>query len=180
MRGQEVKAEISITHRDAGQARMNTEIARPLNANPATAAVAARNLASSPCVARVRSTRSTMCRSTSRNNTYPGSTASEFTDQKLLSANRNSARPPIHPTAISVKRTRTGQILLRGDVIETESLPTQAEATRGARPSVTAGITISSSDASASLERLTSLTRLPASEGSDRHLVLDQSSSISP
>src|SRR5215831_11922226 len=51
---------------------------------------------------------------------------------------------------------------------------------KGARPSVTAGITISSSDASASLGRLTSIARLPASESSDRRLVLDQSSSISP
>jgi hypothetical protein len=57
---------------------------------------------------------------------------------------------------------------------------TQAEAAKGAKPSTTAGTTISSSEAIASLGRLISIARLPASESSDRRLVLDQSSSTSP
>jgi len=61
-----------------------------------------------------------------------------------------------------------------------EILLTQAEATRGTRPSVTAGTTINSREATASFGKLISIARLPARESSERRLVLDESSSTSP
>src|SRR6267142_5968075 len=120
------------------------------------------------------------CRKPSRQATYIGSTASEFKDQKLLSAMRNSDRTPNNPMARTVTRNNAGQIPSRGDVILRETILTQAEATSGASPSSRPGTTNSIVQDKISLGRLISASKLPASDSSERRLVLDASSSTSP
>src|SRR5258705_7663736 len=106
--------------------------------------------------------------------------ASEFKDQKLLSAMRNSDRTPNNPRATTIKRSNAGQIPRRGDVILRETMLTQAEATSGVSPSSRPGTTNSIVQDKASLGRLISASKLPASDSSERLLVLDASSSTSP
>jgi hypothetical protein len=61
-----------------------------------------------------------------------------------------------------------------------ETVPIQSETRRGAMPSRRPGTPIRSVQATTSLGRLISTSKLPASENSDRRFVLDASSSISP
>ena len=61
-----------------------------------------------------------------------------------------------------------------------ETMLTQAEATSGASPSSRAGTTNSIVQDKISLGRLISASKLPASDSSERRLVLDASSSTSP
>ena len=61
-----------------------------------------------------------------------------------------------------------------------ESLLSQTEASTGAIPSIKPGMPINSIQATASFGKLISASRLPASDSSERRLVLDASSSTSP
>src|SRR5271165_3819712 len=105
---------------------------------------------------------------------------SEFNAQKLRSARRNSGLPPNQPRASRRASRRIGQSPAYGDAICPEILATQADTMSGESPSRRQGATSISSQAVSSLGRLISERRLPASESSDRLLVLDASSSMSP
>src|SRR6478752_2770053 len=106
--------------------------------------------------------------------------ASELSDQKLFSASRKSVRPPNHPTPTRTARMTSGQVPAIGYSSQPDHLLTHNAATTGATPSTRPGPTISRNHATASFGRLISASRLPASESSERRLVLDASSSTSP
>lgn len=177
---QEVKSEKLETHRDLGQTHTNARTARPQTTQPATTAAVERSLASCSLVARDANSLSAKWRNTSRHARYPGSTASEFRDQKPLSASRKSVLPPNQPRATRNASTRMGEIPLSGDANLLEILLIQAETNRGASPSPSAGIARKNNQVNASFGRLISESTLPASDTSVRLLVLDASSSTSP
>jgi len=72
------------------------------------------------------------------------------------------------------------QITAYADIILREAIPIQAEAAIGANPRIRPGTASNKVQAIASLGRLISPSRLPTSESSERRLVLDASSSMSP
>jgi hypothetical protein len=98
--------------------------------------------------------------------------ASEFNDQKLLAAMRNSARIPNNPTSITVTSSNTGQNPSREDVILRETILTQAEATSGVSPSNRPGTMNSIVYDGINLGRLISASNLPTSDSSERRFVL--------
>ena len=76
--------------------------------------------------------------------------------------------------------SRNGHNPLSGSAIFLDNVSSQPVTTSGVRPSRRLGSTISSVQANNSLGRLTSASKLPASESSERRLVLEASSSRSP
>ncbi len=74
----------------------------------------------------------------------------------------------------------SGQIPATGYSSLLDSLFNQIAATTGATPSTRPGPTISRNQATTNFGRLISASRLPASDSSERRLVLDASSSTSP
>src|SRR6266540_5930511 len=73
-----------------------------------------------------------------------------------------------------------GQTPASADASLLESLLNQIAATIGAIPSTNPGMTTRRVKATANFGRLISASRLPASDSSERRLVLDASSSMSP
>jgi hypothetical protein len=67
-----------------------------------------------------------------------------------------------------------------GDITLREAMLIQTEAMIGVNPRIKPGMASNKIQAIASLGRLISPSRLPASESSERRLVLDASSSMSP
>src|SRR5262245_30653121 len=106
--------------------------------------------------------------------------ASELSDQKLFSANRNSRRPPNQPTTMTIASRTAGQKPAIAAARLLESLPSQIAATIGATPSIKPGTTINRVNAIRSFGRLISASRLPNSDNIERRLVLEASSSMSP
>src|SRR6266576_3476493 len=105
---------------------------------------------------------------------------SELSDQKLFSARRSNGRPPNQPTATTITSRRAGQTPASAEANLLESLPNQIAATIGAIPRAKPGTTRRRVKATTSFGRLISASRLPASDKSERRLVLDASSSMSP
>ncbi len=105
---------------------------------------------------------------------------SAFNDQKLLSARLNSRLPNSQPRAATPRKSAMGTMPMRAGVIFPASFPAHAEATSGISPTTTAGTMNKMSQATTSLARLISPSRLPAMVKSELDLVLDASSSMSP
>src|SRR4029450_2898953 len=99
--------------------------------------------------------------------------ASELSDQKLLSASRNSGRPPNQPTTMTTASRTAGQKPASAAARLLESLPRQIDTTIGATPSIKPGTTINRANAIRNFGRLISASRLPNSDNIERRLVLE-------
>lgn len=88
--------------------------------------------------------------------------------------------PPNQPRAMSPASRIADQTPASEVANLSDTLLSQIEATIGATPSIRLGTTISHIQATASFGMLISASRLPASDSSERRLVLDASSSMSP
>src|SRR5271166_541074 len=104
---------------------------------------------------------------------------SEFSDQKLRSAMRNSGRQPNQPKPMTTTKRTADPIPARADEIVDRIVEAQTETASGAAPSSNPGISKSSTQATTSRGRLISTNRLPAIESSERLFVLEASSSTS-
>ncbi len=105
---------------------------------------------------------------------------SALSDQKLLSARRNSRRPNSQPSAATAMNSAMGTTPMSAGVSFPVSLSAHSAAISGASPTITAGTMNKMSQATISLARLISPSRLPAMVSSELDLVLDASSSMSP
>src|SRR5262245_23848640 len=130
-------------------------------------------------VERLPNIRSTTWRSASQQNVYAGWTASALSDQKLASASRNNGRQPIHPSATTTTSTSTPPIPVSCKICP-ESVASQALATSGATPRITAGSSSETVRENSSFGRLISTSRLPAIASNDLCFVLAKSSPTSP
>ncbi len=111
---------------------------------------------------------------------YAGCTPKAFSDQKLLSINRSSGRPPNQAMPRRTVSSRIGEMPVRMDVTFDEAAENHSDTMSGVMPSTRPGSPIRSVHATASFGRLISASKLPASENNERRLVLDASSSMSP
>ena len=105
---------------------------------------------------------------------------SALSDQKLLSASRNSRLPNNQPSAAMATNSAMGTIPISAGVSFPASLPAHTPAISGTSPTITAGTMNRMSQATTSLARLISPSKLPAIVRSELDLVLDASSSMSP
>ena len=173
-----IRSATEPTQRVAGHAASATSAATAKRRSPAPAQLIARMRASSAPV-RPLSDRSVRCLSASHHSAYPGWTARAFSDQKLLSAMRNSGRQPTHATLKAARMTSIAPTPV-ASARQLEAFPIHAVRTRGAKPRRTAGKKIAIVQTNRSFVRLISASRLPAMERSERCFVAERSFSISP
>ena len=112
-------------------------------------------------------------RKASRQNVYPGCTASALSDQKFISAVRHSGRHPIHPNPTMAMSINIAPSSVNSAAIR-ETFANQIVATSGADPSSAAGNRIETVQANASFGRLISTSRLPAIASNDLCLGLNR------
>ena len=167
------------TQRDAGHAIAASANATAPISRPDITAPATRNAFRLAVVTPLGRSPSRTCRSPS---THPRTRAGHQGLAETKSCFPLDGKPaclPSSPEPPASKGTQRANPRKNADSW-VETLPSQAETTRGAMPSRKPGRPISSTHANTSLGRLISATKLPASANSDRRFVLDASSSVSP